>query len=124
MKRYIPPSLYIRCATSPTALLYVVDPSEWKTEMVGLAEDGGNESGFDSAIKDVVHGIARQVVQTWIDIVGNAKEVEKGEARIKLAARDEVVRRNGIEFDLTSNLPRLFGEEITEKVVKAFRDAR
>ena len=118
MKRYIPPSLYIRCATSPTSLLYVVDPSEW------LVEDGGSERSFDSVIKDVVHGTARQVVQTWIDIVGNAKEVEEGEARIKLAARDEAVRRNGIEFDLTSGLPRLFGEEITEKVVKAFRDAQ
>ena len=124
MKRYIPPSLYIRCATSPTSLLYVVDPSQWLEDKGGALKDGGKEVSFDSAIKDVVHGIARQFVQTWIDIVGNAREVEEGKAREILAARDEVVRRNGIEFDLTSNLPRLFGEEITNNVVNAFRDGR
>ena len=125
MKRYVPPSLYIRSATSPTALLYSLDSREWPEKGDGSTQNASeNKNNFDDVVKDVVHPLARQALLTWIEVVRAAKTIPEGDERIRLAVRDDILLRNGIEYDLISKLPRLFGEDVTKVVVKALRDAQ
>ena len=47
---------------------------------------------------------------------------EDPEDMARTARRDSSLVRHGIEHDLQENLPKIFGQEITGRVLKAFRE--
>lgn len=106
---YLTSALYVRSVVSPTALLYKVSGE-------------GAEGGLDGVIAELVEPAAVQVVETWVDCYRNVgKDLACGEEMEHMRKRDELIKSKGVEVDLSTNLPRLFGQEITDRVVAAFR---
>lgn len=109
-QRYEPPTLYIRCVTSPTAIMYKLNG---QTEPV--------ERGLDRIIEDAVYPAAKQVVKVWLEGLANTGRKAPDEETQALLERDVMIKTKGVEVDLSSNMPRLFGQEIADRVVEAFR---
>ncbi|KAH7280181.1 hypothetical protein KP509_37G055000 [Ceratopteris richardii] len=109
-QRYDPPTLYIRCLTSPTCIMYKVE---------GSSEQGQNS--LDQIIENSVSPAAKGVINVWLESVFKlGKKVHDADAEILLGL-DTVIKTKGVEVDLSSNMPRLFGQEIADRVVQAFR---
>ncbi|KAG6553808.1 hypothetical protein Mapa_004725 [Marchantia paleacea] len=107
-KPYISSVLFIRSVVSPTAVLYKLSAS---TQV-----DGG---GLEEQIENVVYPGSEKMVKEWVESfrtrglpVTNADDMVK---------RDNQIKTLGIEVDLSVNLPRLFGQEISDRIVHAFR---
>eukprot|EP00271_Cylindrocystis_brebissonii_P005796 TRINITY_DN1808_c1_g1_i1.p1 TRINITY_DN1808_c1_g1~~TRINITY_DN1808_c1_g1_i1.p1 ORF type:complete len:386 (+),score=81.12 TRINITY_DN1808_c1_g1_i1:62-1219(+) len=139
LQRYVPPTLFFRAATSPTALLYTLDPTKWapspsdNSQEAGIpgalsanngpiagGAEGGPKEALDKGVKEILYPIVKKVVEEWAASVRKAQSVPESE-REEMAKRDMSVIQNGIEKDLTGSLPRLFGEEVTARIVEAFR---
>ncbi|BFI25908.1 red chlorophyll catabolite reductase [Marchantia polymorpha subsp. ruderalis] len=107
-KPYISSVLFIRSVVSPTAVLYKLSSS---TQV-----DGG---GLEEQIENVVYPGSEKMVKEWVESfrtrglpVTNVDDMVK---------RDNQIKTLGIEVDLSVNLPRLFGQEISDRIVHAFR---
>ncbi|KAH7446787.1 hypothetical protein KP509_01G075900 [Ceratopteris richardii] len=116
-KVYVPSSLYVRSVVSPTALLY---------KFKSLQQSGGNASvgsleDLDVLVKEIVHPTAKEVLFKWLDAFRHKGKRVGGDESRRLMERDNQIKEKGIEIDLSSNMPRLFGHEITNKVVQAYR---
>ncbi|CAA0840954.1 Red chlorophyll catabolite reductase-chloroplastic [Striga hermonthica] len=100
-KPYHSPSLYVRAVLSPTAILVSV----------------GAERSVEDVIRDHVWPVAREVLDFWIGsclcAVGNVGAKE----RDYLARRDGIIKRTTVEVDLGSSFPRLFGQEVADRVL-------
>eukprot|EP01018_Ginkgo_biloba_P019345 Gb_33842 [translate_table: standard] len=107
---YVPSSLYVRSAVSPTAILYKF-------------RDLRSPNDLNLLVEKLIHPTAKKVLGTWLDAfntVGGSQKVEEEEEKVILE-RDEQMRRKAVEKDLSSNLPKLFGQEITDRVIAAVR---
>lgn len=105
---FLTSALYVRSVVSPTALLYKVSGE-------------GVEGGIDSVIADLVEPTAVKVFQTWVDSYKNLGQAMDSDAVAYMKNRDDLIKTKGVEVDLSSNMPRLFGQEIADRVVAAFR---
>ncbi|KAG0564785.1 hypothetical protein KC19_8G140000 [Ceratodon purpureus] len=105
---YLTSALYVRSVVSPTAVLYKVSGE-------------GVEGGLDGVIAELVQPAALKVVETWLDCYKNVGEDLHGDAVAAMKKRDELIKSMGVEVDLSANMPRLFGQEIADRVVEAFR---
>ncbi|KAG0604060.1 hypothetical protein M758_10G141400 [Ceratodon purpureus] len=105
---YLTSALYVRSVVSPTALLYKLSGE-------------GVEGGLDGVIAELVQPAAVKVVETWVDCYKNVGQDLDGDAMATMLKRDELIKSNGVEVDLSANMPRLFGQEIADRVVAAFR---
>ncbi|MCO5611083.1 hypothetical protein L7F22_065333 [Adiantum nelumboides] len=109
-QRYEPPTLYIRCLTSPTCIM---------CKFEGTVEQG--QGSLDQMVQDAVSSAAKNVVKIWLEgVLKTGKKVPDSEAQLILG-RDTMIKTKGVEVDLSSNMPRLFGQEIADRVVEAFR---
>eukprot|EP00250_Pteridium_aquilinum_P006369 c16312_g1_i1 orf=65-1108(+) len=109
-QRYEPPTLYIRCLTSPTCIMYKFE---------GTSELG--EGSLDQIIESAVSPAAKSVVKVWLEgVLKLGRKVPDADAQL-LLGRDTMIKTKGVEVDLSSNMPRLFGQEIADRVVQAFR---
>ncbi|XP_068642670.1 red chlorophyll catabolite reductase [Aristolochia californica] len=111
VKPFLSSSLYIRSVLSPTAL--------------SISINCGSEEGarrLEELVEGHLNGVAKQIVQIWLDgcACGEEREVGEDERRV-LIKRDNLVKRKAVEIDLAANLPRLFGEEIAGRVVAAIQ---
>ncbi|KAK3015456.1 hypothetical protein RJ639_006818 [Escallonia herrerae] len=107
VKPYTSSSLYIRSVVSPTGILVSIEAQAGETERVV------------EIVRDHVSPIAREVLGFWLDVcVSGEREVKEPE-RAYLARRDQVSKNKTIEADLGSSLPRLFGQEVADRVIKA-----
>lgn len=107
---YVPSSLYVRSVVSPTALLFkfrdLVAPND-----------------LNLLVEELIHPTAKNAFGTWFNAfkaIGGRPKVEWEEQSVILE-RDEKIRQMGIEKDLSSNLPKLFGQEIADRVIAAIR---
>lgn len=107
---YYSPSLYIRAVVSPTAILVTIDT-------------GASESkSIEQMIEDDIGPIAKDLLHFWIESCAClAREVDASE-RAYLAERDRVIKNKTIEVDLGSSFPRLFGQEIADRVLDALNE--
>lgn len=117
-KVFVSTSLYVRSVVSPTALLY---------KFKGLQRasgKGGHESreDLDVLVKEIVHRTAKEVLLKWVDAFRNRGRQLEGEERKRMMERDAQIRNKGVEVDLSSNMPKLFGHEITNRVIQAYRN--
>ncbi|MCO5558437.1 hypothetical protein L7F22_012020 [Adiantum nelumboides] len=116
-KVYVPSSLYVRSVVSPTALLYKFKSLEQSSGHANV----GNLDDLDILVKEIVHPTAKEVLFKWFNAFRNKGKKVGGEASRKLMERDIQIKEKGIEIDLSSNMPRLFGHEITNRVIQAYR---
>lgn len=107
---YYSPSLYIRAVISPTAILVTIDA-------------GASESkSIEQIIEDDISPISKDLLHFWAESCAcSAREVDASE-RAYLAERDRVIKNKTIEVDLGSSLPRLFGQEVADRVLDALKE--
>ncbi|KAK3015782.1 hypothetical protein RJ639_005437, partial [Escallonia herrerae] len=95
VKPYTSSSLYVCSVVSPTGILVSIEAQAGETERV----------------VEICWGSG------WMCVSGE-REVKEPE-RAYLARRDQVSKTKTIEADLGSSLPRLFGQEVADRVIKA-----
>ncbi|KAL3526776.1 hypothetical protein ACH5RR_011432 [Cinchona calisaya] len=100
---YSSPSLFIRALTSPTGILVRIEAGETtKTEEI---------------IQDHVRPAANEIIKIWLDSCASVNR-EVGEAdKDYLAKRDLITRTKTLEIDLGTSLPRLFGQQVADRVL-------
>lgn len=108
---YRSPSLFVRSACSPTAIMVSIDCGQ----------------GGEKALEEIIHGqlatVIQEALQTWLDnCVDSTIEMDEAE-RDCLLKRDRIVRSKSIEVDLTANLPRMFGPDVSSRVITEIRKA-
>lgn len=109
VRPYFSPSLYVRALLSPTAILVSIDTGETTTSI-------------EEIIRDHVGPVANELLQFWIDKCAcSEREVEESE-RAYLAERDRIIKSTTIEVDLGSSFPRLFGQEVADRVLGVLRE--
>jgi red chlorophyll catabolite reductase len=106
---YFSSSLYFRGVVSPTGILVSIK-----------CEDGGKER-VEEIIRDHIGPISNEVAGIWMDMcVGGGGEVREAE-RAELEKRDSLIKRKAIEMDLSSSLPKQFGQEVADRVLRVIR---
>jgi red chlorophyll catabolite reductase len=110
-------SLYVRSVVSPTAILCKIHDR---------APSGRRgEAALSTPMRDSVLPTVRKVFMAWSEAFRNGgKEIMDDVDRRVMAKRDAQIKRHGIEVDLSSNLPKLFGQKITDRIVAAFRNGQ
>ncbi|VVB09961.1 unnamed protein product [Arabis nemorensis] len=112
IKPYVSPSLFVRAAFSPTASMLEIDAEE--------------EEKLEEILRDHVSPAAKEVLGVWLERCAN-EELEKRvigeEEKMELDRRDKSFRKKSIEEDLDLQFPRMFGEEVSSRVVHAIKEA-
>lgn len=108
---YFSSSLFIRASFSPTAIIHRVE-----------TESGGTARA-DEIVRDHISPMAKEILKTWLDLCGCVKREVADSAELSvLKKRDQILKSKFIEIDLGSNYPRLFGEEVAERILGVLRD--
>ncbi|KAH6795151.1 hypothetical protein C2S52_005628 [Perilla frutescens var. hirtella] len=110
VRPYVSPSLYIRAVLSPTAIVVTVDT-------------GASEStSIEEIIQDHISQIAKDLLNFWIESCARfVRDIEASE-RAYIGERDRIIKNKTIEVDLGSSFPRLFGQEIADRVLNALKE--
>uniref|UniRef100_A0A0D9XJ81 Red chlorophyll catabolite reductase n=1 Tax=Leersia perrieri TaxID=77586 RepID=A0A0D9XJ81_9ORYZ len=102
---------YIENAWSPTAILVSIDCGQ------------GGECTLEEIVRGQLATVAKELLQIWLDsCADHASEMEEAE-RESMIKRDQIVRSKSIEVDLTSNLPRMFDQDVANRVIAEIRKA-
>ncbi|CAG7886118.1 unnamed protein product [Brassica rapa] len=112
IKPYDSPSLFVRSAFSPTASMLKID-----------AEEGER---LEEILRDHVSPAATQVLEVWLERCAKEegeKRVVGEEEKLELERRDKSFRRKSIEEDLDLQFPRMFGDEVSSRVIHAIKEA-
>ncbi|RAL39447.1 hypothetical protein DM860_002980 [Cuscuta australis] len=109
VRPYYSRSLYVRASFSPSSILVSIEANS-----VDHMED---------IVRDHVSPVAKEMLEIWLELCACAERGEVGvdESR-ELARRDRVFRNKGFEIDLESSYPRLFGQEVANRVLRVLRD--
>ncbi|KAI3916037.1 hypothetical protein MKW98_004478 [Papaver atlanticum] len=111
IRPYISSSLYIRALSSPTAISVTID-----------CESGGAVR-LEEIIQDHVGPIAKDMLEVWLNqCVRIERGVDESE-KVELKQRDVLIKKKTVEMDLASSLPRLFGQDVADLVIKAIEKA-
>ncbi|CAA7035839.1 unnamed protein product [Microthlaspi erraticum] len=113
IKPYVSPSLFVRSAFSPAASMLKIDVEE--------------EGKLEEILRDHVSPAAKEVLEVWLELCASEDDEEKRvvgeEERMELERRDKSFRKKSIEEDLDLQFPRLFGEEVSSRVIHAIKEA-
>ncbi|CAI0430033.1 unnamed protein product [Linum tenue] len=107
VRPYFSSSLYLRSILSPTAIIVRIQ--------------GGGTGRVEEIVKEYVHPVAKEVVGIWLEKCALEKRELGEEELARLRKRDGLIKSKTIEIDLGSNLPRLFGPEVSERLLGAVR---
>uniref|UniRef100_A0A2N9H0P1 Red chlorophyll catabolite reductase n=1 Tax=Fagus sylvatica TaxID=28930 RepID=A0A2N9H0P1_FAGSY len=111
VKPYFSSSLYFRCVVSPTGILVSIK-----------CEDGGTER-VEEIIREHVGPISNEIMGIWMDMcIGKGVEVGETE-RAVLEKRDTLIKSKAIEMDLSSSMPKQFGQEVADRVLRVIKSA-
>ncbi|KAI3980549.1 hypothetical protein MKX01_025114 [Papaver californicum] len=111
IRPYISSSLYIRALSSPTAISVTID-----------CESGG-AARLEEIIRDHVGPIAKDILEVWLNqCVCTERGIDESE-KLELMKRDVLIKKKTVEMDLASSLPRLFGQDVANLVIKAIEKA-
>uniref|UniRef100_A0A6N2MFR4 Red chlorophyll catabolite reductase n=1 Tax=Salix viminalis TaxID=40686 RepID=A0A6N2MFR4_SALVM len=106
---YVSSSLYLRSILSPTVVLIQIG-----------AEEGGPER-MEEIIKNHLHPTAQEVLGIWLDHCACGERLVGEEEKAYMMKRDKLIKKKTIEIDLGTNFPRLFGPELTDRVLGAIQ---
>lgn len=110
IKPFFSSSLYFRRVISPTGI------------MVSIACEAGGQERAGEIIRNNISPIAKEVLEMWVDkCVYGGKEVGEAERGV-LKERDRLIKSRAIEMDLSSNMPKQFGQEVADRVLRFIRD--
>ncbi|CAF2067410.1 unnamed protein product [Brassica napus] len=113
IKPYVSPSLFVRSAFSPTASMLKID-----------AEEGER---LEEILREHVSPAAKQVLEVWLERCAKEEEGEERvvgeEEKLELERRDKSFRKKSIEEDLDLQFPRMFGDEVSSRVIHAIKEA-
>lgn len=88
------------------------------------AEEGER---LEEILREHVSPAAKQVLEVWLSRCAKEEEGEKRvlgeEEKLELERRDKSFRRKSIEEDLDLQFPRMFGEEVSSRVIHAIKEA-
>eukprot|EP00252_Welwitschia_mirabilis_P018630 TRINITY_DN413_c0_g1_i1.p1 TRINITY_DN413_c0_g1~~TRINITY_DN413_c0_g1_i1.p1 ORF type:complete len:322 (-),score=65.70 TRINITY_DN413_c0_g1_i1:194-1159(-) len=111
---YISSSLYIRSICSPTVISMNLNSQ--------VKDSEGREESMEELIKNKMDPTVKEVFKIWFEgILQKGKRTEEDE-QDSLTKRDNMIKEKAIEIDLTSNLPRLFGQDVSNRIVAAVRN--
>ncbi|XP_009616262.1 red chlorophyll catabolite reductase, chloroplastic [Nicotiana tabacum] len=110
VKPYFSSSLYIRALVSPSAIL------------VSIETEASQAVRIDEIIKDHISPVAKVMLETWLDLCACAEKKLTEDESTALAKRDKIIKNKTIEIDLESSFPRLFGQEVANKVLGVLRE--
>ncbi|KAE7999610.1 hypothetical protein FH972_004018 [Carpinus fangiana] len=107
---YFSSSLYFRGVVSPTGILVSIK-----------CEEGGRER-VEEIIREHIGPISNEVAGIWMDMCvgeggGEVREAERAE----LEKRDSFIKSKAIEMDLSSSLPKQFGQEVADRVLRVIK---
>ncbi|CAA7018348.1 unnamed protein product [Microthlaspi erraticum] len=112
IKPYVSPSLFVRSGFSPAVSALIIDVEE--------------EESLEEIMRDHVSPAAKDVLRVWLERCAreeDEKRVVGEEERKELERRDKSFRRKNVENDLELKFPRMFGEEVSSRVVHAIKEA-
>ncbi|XP_037455961.1 red chlorophyll catabolite reductase-like isoform X2 [Triticum dicoccoides] len=108
---YRSPSLFVRSACSPTAVSVTIDCGQ------------GGEGTLEEIVCGHLASTVKEVLRTWLHSCAcDTSKIEEAEREIMIK-RDQVVRLKSIEVDLTANLPRMFGPDVSGHIIAEIRKA-
>jgi len=87
-----------------------------------IQTDEEGPEGLDEVIKNHVSPAAKEILGIWLDHCAFGKRDVEEEEKVMLKKRDAISKRKTIEIDLGTNFPRLFGPEITDRIVGAIQE--
>ncbi|WVZ58730.1 hypothetical protein U9M48_008970 [Paspalum notatum var. saurae] len=108
---YRSPSLFVRSACSPTAVMVSIDCGQ------------GGERAFEEIVRGQLATVTQEVLQIWLDNCADSTADMEETERDCLLKRDRIVRTKSIEVDLTANLPRMFDPDVSNRVITEIRRA-
>ena len=117
-KVYVPSSLYVRSLVSPTAFLYKFKTLQHPHSKLNV----GKVEDLHMLVKEILCPTSKEVLFKWLDAFKHKARRVHGDESRKLLDRDTNIKEKGIEIDLSSNMPRLFGHEITNRIIQAYRN--
>ncbi|WZZ23615.1 hypothetical protein YC2023_007016 [Brassica napus] len=113
IKPYVSPSLFVRSAFSPTASMLKIDADEGER--------------LEEILREHVSPAAKQVLEVWLERCAKEEEGEERvvgeEEKLELERRDKSFRKKSIEEDLDLQFPRMFGDEVSSRVIHAIKEA-
>ncbi|KAI3452025.1 hypothetical protein Pfo_008690 [Paulownia fortunei] len=110
VRPYFSPSLYIRAVVSPTAILVCIDFGD------------GETTNIEEIIRDHVSPIAKELLQFWMDSCACLERHVGESEKTYLAERDRIIKNKTIEVDLGSSFPRLFGQEVADRILNVLKE--
>ncbi|RCV42870.1 hypothetical protein SETIT_9G249900v2 [Setaria italica] len=111
VRPYRSPSLFVRCACSPTAVMVSIDCGQ------------GGEGTLEEIVRGQLAMVAKEVLQFWLDCCADSTTKMDNTERDFLLKRDQIVRSKSIEVDLTANLPMMFDPDVSSRVISEIRKA-
>ncbi|OEL35336.1 Red chlorophyll catabolite reductase [Dichanthelium oligosanthes] len=108
---YRSPSLFVRSACSPTAVLVTIDCGQ------------GGEGALEEIVQGRLATVAKDVLQIWLDSCADSTTEMDDTERDCLLKRDQIVRSKSIEVDLTASLPRMFDPDVSSRIISEIRKA-
>ena len=110
VQAYFSSSLYFRRVVSPTGIVVSIK-----------CEDGAGPERVEEIIREHVRPISNDIMRIWIDMcVGVGVEVGETE-RAVLEKRDSLIKSKAIEMDLSSSMPKQFGQEVADRVLRVIK---
>ncbi|KZV23142.1 red chlorophyll catabolite reductase, chloroplastic-like [Dorcoceras hygrometricum] len=106
---YFSPSLYIRAVVSPTAIMVSIDMGE------------SESASIEGIIQDHISPIAKELLEFWLDKCAFLEKSVGDLEKVSLAKRDGIIKNKTIEIDLASSFPRLFGQEVANRVLDVLK---
>ncbi|XP_077245972.1 red chlorophyll catabolite reductase-like [Tasmannia lanceolata] len=100
---YLSSNLYLRGILSPTSISVSI-----------------NCENMEEMVRDHVGDVVKEMLRIWLESCGGKREIGEMEREI-LVRRDDLLKRNAVEMDISANLPRLFSPEVAERVKDAIQ---
>ncbi|KAK4416199.1 Red chlorophyll catabolite reductase, chloroplastic [Sesamum alatum] len=100
---YFSSSLYVRALLSPTAIVASIDVSS------------------EEIIRDHVTPIAQELLHFWIESCACIERCVGESERAYIRERDRTIKNTAIEVDLGSSFPRMFGQDIADRVLTVLK---
>lgn len=108
---YRSPSLFVRCACSPAVVMVTIDCGH------------GGERALEDIVRGQLASVTQEALQIWLDNCADSTTEMDEMERECLLKRDRIVRSKSIEVDLTANLPRMFDQDVSSRVITEIRKA-